>query len=273
MVMEVFFKKMAKDPAFLFYSTDFYEGTRTMLPEERACYIDLLIYQHQNGIIPLELKRVLMYCSGVDEATLEATLEAKFKLTDKGWINERLSDTINKRKEYAEHQSKNGKIGQFWKKTKSVLSNKEYTDLRKALNDSDNEDILDYISDKDIVKATLEGLLKHLEIEIENENETVNKNKSESENKITFAENVKMKKAEFDKLKIDYGEKETLKFIETLNNYKGSSGKKYKSDYRAILSWVVDKHKYPIYGKFSRGLNADQRLSQNIDASRLKVVE
>jgi len=34
-----------KDPAFLFYSKDFYEGTRTMLPEERACYIDLMIYQ------------------------------------------------------------------------------------------------------------------------------------------------------------------------------------------------------------------------------------
>ena len=38
-----------KDPAFLFYSKDFYEGTRTMLPEERACYIDLMIYQHQTA--------------------------------------------------------------------------------------------------------------------------------------------------------------------------------------------------------------------------------
>ena len=26
-------------------------------------------------------------------------------------------------------------------------------------------------------------------------------------------------------------------------NYKGSSGKKYKSDYRAILTWVIDKVK------------------------------
>ena len=28
-----------------------------------------------------------------------------------------------------------------------------------------------------------------------------------------------------------------------LDNYKGSSGKTYKSDYRAILSWVIEKIK------------------------------
>lgn len=78
---------MAKDPAFLFYSRDFYEGTRTMLPEERACYMDLMIYQHQHGKIPAYLKRVLMYCSGVDEATLKATLVAKFKQDKEGWTD------------------------------------------------------------------------------------------------------------------------------------------------------------------------------------------
>lgn len=29
--------------------------------------------------------------------------------------------------------------------------------------------------------------------------------------------------------------------LRLLDNYKGSSGKSYKSDYRAILNWVVDK--------------------------------
>jgi hypothetical protein len=28
-----------------------------------------------------------------------------------------------------------------------------------------------------------------------------------------------------------------------LNNYKGANGKKYKSDYLAVLNWVVDKAK------------------------------
>ena len=83
-----------KDPAFLFYSNDFYEGTRTMLPQERACYIDLLIYQHQHGAISIDLEKILRYCTGIDESTLIATLEAKFEKTEKGWINKRLNEEI-----------------------------------------------------------------------------------------------------------------------------------------------------------------------------------
>lgn len=79
-----------KDPAFLFYSKDFYEGTRMMLPEERACYIDLLIYQHQNGIIPDDLKRLKMYCAGCDEQTIKNVLNQKFNQTVNGWLNKRL---------------------------------------------------------------------------------------------------------------------------------------------------------------------------------------
>ena len=30
--------------------------------------------------------------------------------------------------------------------------------------------------------------------------------------------------------------------IEILDNYKGAKGKRYKSDYRAILTWVVDRY-------------------------------
>ena len=30
--------------------------------------------------------------------------------------------------------------------------------------------------------------------------------------------------------------------IEILDNYKGSKGKKYRSDYRAILNWVVNRY-------------------------------
>lgn len=153
---------MAKDPAFLFYSTLFYEGTRMMLPEERACYIDLMIYQHQNGPIPNDIKRVLMYCSGIDEATLEATLKAKFKLTSKGWVNEKLNEVISERAEYRNKQSINGTIGQFWKKCKAILTKKEYEKLRKQLEINDKEEFYEFIKDKEINEDTLEGLLKAL---------------------------------------------------------------------------------------------------------------
>ena len=38
-----------------------------------------------------------------------------------------------------------------------------------------------------------------------------------------------------------YGVTGTRRMIELLDHYKGSSGKKYQSDYRAILSWVVGR--------------------------------
>lgn len=156
-----------KDPAFLFYSKDFYEGTRTMLPEERACYIDLMIYQHQNGPIPNDMRRIKQYCSGIDEATLKATLEAKFKATHEGWINERLQIVIDERNIYSSKQSQNGKIGQFYKKAKEVLNAKKYLEIRKLYKDKTNDELLKEIEKFDLtnkasLKASLEGLLKHL---------------------------------------------------------------------------------------------------------------
>ena len=151
---------MTKDPAFLFYSRDFYEGTRTMLPEERACYIDLLIYQHQNGFIPNDIKRVTMYCSGVSEATLIATLEAKFILEDNKWVNPKLKSIVDGREVFSNKQSMNGKIGQFFKKAKMILKNADYLRLKKSLNDLEKHEIYDKIKDIEINEATLEAMLK-----------------------------------------------------------------------------------------------------------------
>lgn len=93
--------KMGKDPAFLFYSKDFYSKTRTMIPEERACYVDLLIYQHQNnGLIPLDLNRVQMYCTGISLETLKQVLNQKFNHSADGWYNERLKQETEKRLSY-----------------------------------------------------------------------------------------------------------------------------------------------------------------------------
>lgn len=50
-----------------------------------------------------------------------------------------------------------------------------------------------------------------------------------------------MTNAEHQKLLDTHGPADTARLIEILDNYKGSSGKKYKSDYRAILSWVEDR--------------------------------
>ena len=167
---------MSKDPAFLFYSKDFYEGTRTMLPEERACYVDLLIYQHQNGgIIPDDLRRVLMYCNGCNEATLIATLEAKFEKNERGWHNKKLSEVMEMRSEFSKKQSMNGKVGQFFKKAKKNLAGKEFKKLEQVFENETIEEIFEQIKDLEITEAKLiamlEAKLKHLAIVNENKNE------------------------------------------------------------------------------------------------------
>jgi len=59
--------------------------------------------------------------------------------------------------------------------------------------------------------------------------------------KTQYAEFVSMTNDEYEKLVATHGLQKTQHMIEILDNYKGSSGKKYKSDYRAILSWVIDR--------------------------------
>lgn len=65
--------------------------------------------------------------------------------------------------------------------------------------------------------------------------------------KVKYAELVRMKPAEYEMLCKSLGVDATNKAIQILDNYKGSKGKTYKDDYRAILSWVVDRLKkdYP----------------------------
>lgn len=70
--------------------------------------------------------------------------------------------------------------------------------------------------------------------------------KKEPEKK-KYADFVRMKESEYEKLVQNYGREAADKMIEVLDNYKGSKGKTYKDDYRAILNWVVDRiqDKYP----------------------------
>lgn len=59
--------------------------------------------------------------------------------------------------------------------------------------------------------------------------------------KVKYGEYVQMTEAEHQKLLDEYGPEMTARMVEVLDNYKGSKGKNYKNDYRAILSWVVSR--------------------------------
>ena len=86
-------------------------------------------------------------------------------------------------------------------------------------------------------------ITNHLEEKKDNRGMGEEEKKETFNEKIHFAEFVTMTNAEYEKLINTYGKNFVDQCIKALDNYKGSSGKKYRSDYRAILSWVVDKVK------------------------------
>ena len=81
------------------------------------------------------------------------------------------------------------------------------------------------------------------ETEVSHEETPKPRKKKEEPKKVKYADFVHMTEAEHQKLIDEYGTEMTARMIEVLDNYKGSKGKTYKNDYRAILSWVVDRVK------------------------------
>ena len=93
--------QMSKDPAFLFYSSDFLTGTLLMSMEQKGKFITLLCIQHQKGHI--SEKDILQICGTYDEDIFD-----KFqKDADGKFFNERLKEEIDKRKAYSESRRNN----------------------------------------------------------------------------------------------------------------------------------------------------------------------
>jgi hypothetical protein len=73
--------------------------------------------------------------------------------------------------------------------------------------------------------------------------ENTKTNSAVKESKVQFAEFVSMTNDEYSSLVTKIGEEGAAWCVEKLDNYKGSTGKKYENDYRTILSWVIVRYK------------------------------
>ena len=73
------------------------------------------------------------------------------------------------------------------------------------------------------------------------------KAKADKARKYKYADNVTLTRDEYAKLCEQYSEQGAKRMIEILENYKGSKGKRYKSDYKAILNWVVERYNEEIF--------------------------
>jgi len=98
---------MSKDPALLWYFSDWNGGTMTMSRHLKGCYMDVLSAQFFNGPLSLdEIKTVL----GSDFGSAWPALQKKFTQTSEGnFYNERLQAEKSKRAAFSESRRQNRK--------------------------------------------------------------------------------------------------------------------------------------------------------------------
>jgi len=113
----------------------------------------------------------------------------------------------------------------------SIVTISKYDDYQIFENKNDKQ------NDKQIVTKTT------TDIEYKNTEYTEIERKENKKEKKAYADFVTMAEVEYEKLVLKYGKDATDWMIEKLSTYKGAKGVKYKSDYLAILNWVVDKLK------------------------------
>ena len=116
-----------KDPAFLFYSSDFLTGTMFMTNEQVGIYIRLLCSQHQHGGM-------------IDKVAFQSLannhdiIKSKFIETDEGFYNARLMEEMAIRNQKSNNLSKAAK--DTWEKRKNTIVQKSDTIVLQKHNKS-----------------------------------------------------------------------------------------------------------------------------------------
>lgn len=209
---------MAKDPAFLFYSSDFLTGTMLMTNEQVGKYIRLLCLQHQ--IYILSEKDMLKICSTYDE-----DIWNKFVKTEEGYYNERLDEEIQRRTKYTESRRNN---------RKKKISEKDMINISESYdkhmeNENENVTIVSYnvkpkkekVLDKTIFDEFLETYCP-----------TVRRLK------------IQMTVEQAEKLADEFGVKACQDIFEAMENWVPLS-KKSKSVYLTAKTWLNKRNNQP----------------------------
>jgi len=127
-----------KDPAFLFYPSDFLTGTMMMSNEQAGAYIRILCYMHQKGG-KLSKKDMNNICKTYDKDVFD-----KFEILECGnFHNIRLTSEIEKRSKYS-NSRRNNRLGSSKKKTYEKDMNnicKTYDKHMENENINENKDI------------------------------------------------------------------------------------------------------------------------------------
>jgi uncharacterized protein YdaU (DUF1376 family) len=139
---------MAKDPAFLFYPSDWISGTLGMTFEEKGAYFELLMTQFNQG-------HMTSHMIGRMVGQLWSSIQHKFVIDKNGlYYNIRLEEEKQKRKAFTESRRNNIKgINQHTeKKTKKVGHKKGH--MTSHMENVNENEIIDYFKEKGYSKES-----------------------------------------------------------------------------------------------------------------------
>lgn len=252
---------MAKDPAFLFYSSDFLTGTAFLSNDQVGMYIRALCHIHQQG--HLTEKQLKHICGGYDDDVF-----SKFSIDENGlFFNERLESEIIKRRKHSEKQREN--ILKRWNKEDTEVI-PPYKNGITSVIPLENENINDIIlSSNEINKGVAkiennlpakrtrkvskawdesdpEGMINlpgdHKKKLPENQFLQILKwqgKKPQAGNELVWLSDI-----EFEELVIRAGDRNiALKAIENLHEHKQENQgvRTYSDDSRKVMGWALDK--------------------------------
>ena len=134
---------MAKDPAFLFYSQDFYTGVSTMTFEDRGKFISILCLMHQKGRLSEETISFIV-------GSVSVNLKSKFDIDENGlWFNKRLELETERRNNFTESRRNNGLLGGRGHKSKANGKPNAKAKRKHKDNLMENEDVNEIVNDND----------------------------------------------------------------------------------------------------------------------------
>jgi len=127
---------MAKDPAFLFYSSDFLIGTFGMSDAQVGQYIRLMCLQHQKGHLSEQLIK------SITGGVFDPGVMAKFEQDEEGlYFNVRLEEESKKRAKYAESRRQNRLKHNTSSSYDNHMSNICASQDKHMENENENEDV------------------------------------------------------------------------------------------------------------------------------------
>jgi len=142
---------MSKDPAVLFYTSDFLSGTSFFSMEQRGQYITLLCQQHQLGEIPEN--HMINICGSLDSVVIK-----KFIKNEQGnYFNKRMKDEAEKRRTFCLSRS-NNKSG----RKKKEITSKSYENHKIIHMENENDNVIINSNKKDINNKTEEEYLNQV---------------------------------------------------------------------------------------------------------------